>query len=149
MFYCVEKTVAAHKTQECVDPGTIQFMNIIISWWKILNIKSKFSGKVLLDPFRHLTITKTLFFWNIFFSGWNVGHSLKLMKSTGSYSSKLSKETNFSLKHTTLALLKLTKYLLDKKVLQYVLLGKFQNDDIESRFGQYRQMSGGNYNITV
>lgn len=71
------------------------------------------------------------------------------MKSTGSYSGKLSKETNFSLKHTTLALLKLTKYLLDQKVLQYVLLGKFQNDDIESRFGQYRQMSGGNYNITV
>lgn len=48
-----EKTVAALKIQECVDPGTIQFMNIIISWWKIVNTKSKFSGKVLLDPFRN------------------------------------------------------------------------------------------------
>lgn len=30
-----------------------------------------------------------------------------------------------------------------------MLLGKFQNDEIEERFGQYRQMSGGNYHIIL
>ena len=31
----------------------------------------------------------------------------------------------------------------------YILTGKFQTDNLESRFGQYPQLSGGNYNISV
>ena len=33
--------------------------------------------------------------------------------------------------------------------MEYVLTGKFQTDNLENRFGQYRQMAGGNYNITI
>jgi len=33
--------------------------------------------------------------------------------------------------------------------LHYVLLGKFQTDSLEARFGQYRQLSGGKYNISL
>jgi hypothetical protein len=29
------------------------------------------------------------------------------------------------------------------------LLNRFQSDDLEARFGQYRQMSGANYHISV
>ncbi|KAH7979426.1 hypothetical protein HPB49_009388 [Dermacentor silvarum] len=32
---------------------------------------------------------------------------------------------------------------------KYVLLGKIQTDCLESRFGQYRQMAGGNYHISI
>ena len=32
---------------------------------------------------------------------------------------------------------------------KYVLLGKFQTDNLEHRFSQYKQMSGGNYNASV
>lgn len=33
--------------------------------------------------------------------------------------------------------------------MEYVLPGKFQSDEIEKRFSMYRQMSGGNYNVSV
>lgn len=33
--------------------------------------------------------------------------------------------------------------------MRYILTGKFQTDKLESRFGQYRQLSGGNYNISI
>ena len=32
---------------------------------------------------------------------------------------------------------------------QYVLLGKFQTDNIEFRFSQYRKMSGSYYHVSV
>ncbi|KAH7970425.1 hypothetical protein HPB49_006728 [Dermacentor silvarum] len=33
--------------------------------------------------------------------------------------------------------------------MQYVLLGKFQTDSLEDRFGQYRQLSGANYHVSI
>ena len=62
---------------------------------------------------------------------------------------KLSKETHFALKHTTSTLIKLCDYLLHYHQLKYILLGKFQTDKLECRFGIYRQMSGGNFSVSV
>jgi hypothetical protein len=61
----------------------------------------------------------------------------------------LSRETMFALKHTILTLCALSEYLLTSLHFKYVLLGKFQTDNLEFRFGQYRQMSGTNYNVSV
>lgn len=70
--------------------------------------------------------------------------------SSSSYKkNKLSKETFSALLHTTNGLIKLCHYLKTDFNFIYILLGKFQTDKLEARFGQYRQMSGGNYNITV
>lgn len=33
--------------------------------------------------------------------------------------------------------------------LNYILLGKFQTDDLEHRFGKYRQLAGGQYHISI
>ena len=33
--------------------------------------------------------------------------------------------------------------------MQYILLDKFQTDNLESRFGLYRQLSGSNYLVSV
>ena len=41
------------------------------------------------------------------------------------------------------------KYLLQECELCYVLLGKFQTDQLESRVGHYRQLSGSNYLVSV
>lgn len=43
----------------------------------------------------------------------------------------------------------IVKYAIEYIGVPYVLPGKFQTDNLESRFGQYRQLAGGNYNITV
>ena len=40
-------------------------------------------------------------------------------------------------------------YLIEKREFKYVLLGHLQSDDIESRFGWLRQLSGANYYISV
>ena len=61
----------------------------------------------------------------------------------------LSRETFFALKQTCLALAECCRYLLTKTEFKFVLLGHLQSDPIESRFGWLRQLSGGNYFISV
>ena len=46
-------------------------------------------------------------------------------------------------------LLKCAAFLIDNLGFSYVLLGNIQSDDIESRFGWFRQLSGANYFISV
>ena len=62
---------------------------------------------------------------------------------------KLYRETAFAITHTSDTLIKLCDYLRQELNYDYVLLGKFQTDQLEARFGQYRQMSRSNYNISV
>ena len=42
-----------------------------------------------------------------------------------------------------------SRLLFVKAWVNYVLLGKFQTDCLEARFGQYRQLSDGKYNISL
>ena len=57
----------------------------------------------------------------------------------------LSKQTFSIANQTTNFLQRLFNYLLNKKQSSYVLLHHILSDAIESRFGWYRQLSGGNY----
>lgn len=62
---------------------------------------------------------------------------------------KLTRETQAALLHTVTALYDLSVYMLNDIKVKYVLLGKFQTDNLEVRFGQYRQMTGGNYHVPL
>ena len=46
-------------------------------------------------------------------------------------------------------IVEVAKYLIETLKFDFVLLGCFQTDNLESRFGQYRQMYGGNRLISV
>ena len=61
----------------------------------------------------------------------------------------LISDTYFALKHTVKSLVELLKHLLVTMNVDFVLTGKFQTDDLESRFGHYRQMSGGNRLVSI
>ena len=61
----------------------------------------------------------------------------------------LSKETYIALTHTVSTFVKLIRDLLHHNVLKSHLTGRFQTDQLESRFGHYRQLSGRNYSVTV
>lgn len=50
---------------------------------------------------------------------------------------------------TCRAIAQLTRYLLDNCGFKYILLGLIQSDNIEARFGWYRQLSGANYFISM
>ena len=59
------------------------------------------------------------------------------------------KGTFLALRHTCLALADCATYLLEKCGFQFVLLGALQSDDLESRFGWLRLLSGANYYISM
>lgn len=61
----------------------------------------------------------------------------------------LTKETHSALRHTTYAMAELTSYCLSELKMNYILPGKFQTDNLEARFGQYRCLAGSNYNISL
>ena len=68
---------------------------------------------------------------------------------TKQFSGKFTKETYTAIFHTSNALLKISEYCLHDLGAKYVLLGKFQTDCLEARFGQYRQLAGGKYNVSL
>jgi hypothetical protein len=53
------------------------------------------------------------------------------------------------LKRTTKASINLVQYLFESFEIKYVLLGKFQTDKLEGRFGKYRQMSGSHFHVSI
>ena len=57
------------------------------------------------------------------------------------------KEIFPALHHTTYSFLELTKYCIEE--MKMLLSGKFQTDHFEARFGQYWQLSGDQYNISI
>ena len=61
----------------------------------------------------------------------------------------LTKDTYLSLSHTITTFVHLIHYLLTDCDMSYVHLGKFQTDNLKSRFGNYRQLSGSNYLVSV
>lgn len=61
----------------------------------------------------------------------------------------LTHETFTALRHTTTAILQITDYCISELNMRYILTGKFQTDQLKARFGTYRQLAGGNYNISV
>ena len=62
---------------------------------------------------------------------------------------KLSKETFTELWITCFGLLEVADCCLLELGSNYVILGKFQTDSLEARFDQYRQLSGGECNISL
>ncbi|CAN7949421.1 unnamed protein product, partial [Ixodes hexagonus] len=61
----------------------------------------------------------------------------------------LTRETHAALEQTCYSLVKLSQYCLETLNFKYVLLGKFQTDCPEDRFGRYRQLAGAQYHISA
>lgn len=158
-----EKNIASLKlksTEWKVDvSGTIVFMELISKWWRVVNVKHHLKGKHLrdtaCDPIRsvendaNIQFLETFAEWLDTWDNISGPETRNLKGKINKRHGKLTSETSFSLKHTTLTLIALSKYLLTEKKMSYVLLGKFQTDSLEGRFGQYRQMCGGNYHVSV
>ena len=145
-------TVAALQTLGPVSPklvnweGTAEFMNIVIKFWTIVNVKNTTKGvHKRLDDAKVLNDTAdSRLQWLQNMASW-----LKLWNNQTTKAGHLTKETFTALSHTVETLVLLVKHLLQHHKLSYVLLGKFQTDNLEARFGQYRMMCGTNYLVTV
>ena len=125
---------------------TSTYINIFTTWWSIVNVKTPMKGQRLRNVYEQPlvandTISKK--FLNYLLDWLTNWHAME--GATG----KLTKETFTALQHTTHALLKVADYCITQLGARYVLLGKFQTDCLEARFGQYRQLCGGKYDVSL
>ena len=128
--------------------ATANFLEIVSSWWKTVNVKSKFHASRKREPVREVIkeenlVEKTSFLRGFvdWLSAWEEAPCVS--------KSKLSRETFMCSKHTSAALASLSEFLIKEKGFDYFLTGKAQSDKIENRFGKARQMSGGNLYTSV
>ncbi|XP_023231795.1 uncharacterized protein LOC111631721 [Centruroides sculpturatus] len=128
---------------------TAVYINIFVKWWKIVNVKTPGKGNRLNDDFM-CPITDYADDIKIVYLKEMLQWLEKWKKMNISYpKGSLTKETHLALTQTTEALIHLSKYCLSEMNCSYFLPGKFQTDLLEDRFGQYRQLSGGQYNISI
>lgn len=149
-----ESNIAALKTLGPSDPslisweGTVHFLSIICHWWDIINVHHQYYGRNKIKPSAtpFFSIEDSRLTWLSEMSAW-----LRLWKDTCKISHEgfLSQDTFFALTHSLECMIHVIKYCLTTLNFKFVLSGKFQTDDLEGRFGQYRQLSGGNSLISV
>lgn len=129
---------------------TATFLNIILTWWKIVNVKTPYKGKRLNDIYQDpitynslksndpkIKFLNQMLLW------------LEAWKNSKTFSTNLTNQTHTALHHTIYGMLEVITYCFEELKMKYVLLGKFQTDPLENRFGKYRQMAGGQYNISI
>ena len=71
------------------------------------------------------------------------------IKAWGSGKDCLSSQTARALTHTCTTIVNLIKYMKTNLNVSYILTGKLQTNNLERHLVEYRQMSGGNYNVSV
>ena len=125
--------------------ATSLYIKIIVTWWHIVNVKSPLKGQRLnnkfeqpLTPGSHISKDFLKYFVE-WLQRWN------LMSTLGC----LTRETFSALLHTSNVLLEISEYCINDLKANYVLLGKFQTDCLEARFGMYRQLAGGQYDVSL
>ena len=144
-----ESTIAAlqHYGEEHPEwKSTALFLDIIQKWWSIVNVRTTSIGykkrNEFKKPIRDAQCKNLQFLEE--FSSW-----LCDWKSDNCRKSSLSLETFTCAIQTAKSMPELVIFLLREKGLKYVLLGKINSDAIERRFGQYRQLAGANYFLSV
>lgn len=125
---------------------TAEYINTILTWWRVVNVKTPKKGQRLRDDLQNpitsiscpqLDVLMMMVRW------------LDYWASLKHDSGCLTRETHSALCHTSHALHELSIYCIEELGFEYVLLGKFQTDCLEDRFGKYRQLSGGNYHVSI
>jgi len=119
-------------------------IKIISTWLDVVNVKTpmKVLHKKSLLTATDQTRKRTETFLTFLFE-WLVS-----WEEIPSDCRKLRREPFSALCNTSYGLLKVADYCLSELGLIYVLLGMFQTDCLEARFGQYLQLPGGKYNIS-
>lgn len=130
---------------------TADFIKIITKWWSIVNVKTPLKGKHLRDIYQEPMVKKS-------FSNSQLDPKLEFLYNMlkwldaweqGNFPNKLTRQTHTALVHTIYGITEIVQYCLTELHINYVLLGKFQTDPLENRFGKYRQLAGGHYHISI
>ena len=122
-----------------------EFCEIVRKWWDIVNTKSTLKGRFkrneLCQPVSSDTDIRFQFLEN--FVAW-----LNIWKESENNVGSLTKDTCDALLITTKSIMSLVKISLGELKVDFVLIGKLQTDDLESRSRLYRSLVGCNYKIS-
>lgn len=125
--------------------ATAGYIEIFVNWWDVMNVKSITKGfhkrNIYQDPLKKDDFRFTFL---LRFLEW-----LKIWKISNSNKGKLTPETHLALSLTTEGMIEVCRYCTDELKMHYILPGKFQTDSLEARFGKYRQLAGGQYDISI
>ena len=146
-----EETVNAllNHSQTKNEPGceeTAQFINKVLTWWKIVNCHVTGANIRLNDDLRgeirdpsDKRLQTILQFGDL---------ALRMCGKQGKRVKQFTRDTGRCIHHTCYGLVELCQTLLQRSH-EYVLLGQFSTDPLEKQFGKLRQGSGGTYFISV
>ena len=146
-----EKTRQALLSHPCLVDSlevkdTARFIEIVLTWWNIVNVKATSMDTRLRDPLRAPIsdpgddrLQTLLDFGEM---------ALKMAGPQGRRKKQLTRDTAQGIHHTCNGLVGLCRYLLNTSH-SYVLLGQFSTDPLEKEFSKLRQGSGGTYFINV
>ena len=142
------RTLGTHNDILINWEGTAVFIDYILKFWHIFNVKTPVEGihKRLPDCYPIRSVNDQQIIWLQKFVSWL--DSWKRYSVTHPHSF-LTKETFIAVSHTVKTVLFMIPDLFQRHHLKYVLLAKFQTDNLEGRFGLYRQLSGCNYLVSV
>ena len=123
---------------------TAKFLRYVTDLVKMLNIRTKSVGFATRDPLKLPFYSVTDERLSKFKDYVNFFLSWRLSKLPG-----FSKETFIAIENVCSVIPQIICDLLNEHNFAFVLPGTLQSDPLESRFGRYRQMSGGNFFISV
>ena len=137
---------------------TAEFLEMCTNMWKILNCKSQYEHIKRNDPFRS-SIDATPRGQAAISYLERMASVANMMTHSGSQKEgekrmfQLTRDTGEALRDTLRGLVHMSKYLMSPASghfqHKYVLLGFFQQDDLEQHFGHFRRSAGCNYYISV
>ncbi|KAH6936901.1 hypothetical protein HPB50_024064 [Hyalomma asiaticum] len=112
--------------------ATATFIEIILKWWKIVNVKTPWKGERLRDHFQQPVLSidndPKIDFLHMFLK-W-----LDEWKNKGFDKGTMTKETHAAVEHTTYALVELARYSFEELGMSYVFLGRFRQSALKIGF---------------
>ena len=144
------ETIAALETHPDINQveaeGTIQFLKIMVAFWKICNTKEKGEFQFFKDNLRGEITDPNDVKLRVLLK---IADMAEKMTAKGKNRVRqLTRDTGKALANVCRGLVDLTRSLLASGF-EYVLLGWFTTDPLEKYFSKLRQGSGGTYFITV
>ena len=145
-----DKTIAAFKALKNKVPhneGTVIFIQMIVDWFKMCNVKDKYAAIRNRDDLRSPWTPNCTAFTKLN----EIAEVISTCMSSGRHRVKsLTNYTADALKDTTKFNMEAAKYLFENyPKFQYILPAIFSQDPLEKFFGQARQRCGGNFYIDI
>ena len=132
-----ETTIAALKSYFPEMKEMSSFLELISTWWTIVNSNAKYAhnslGNAIIPNDFRLAFLEEFALW---------------IESWSSKNFNLTPHTSKALSRTLRAQILLIEDLFNEGY-QFVCMRKLQSDPLERRFGQYRQMSGGRFLVSM